>query len=184
MPDIISIAHMLPANASSRNRETRETRAIRYLVVHRDGMDVPGQTPYDPLARYVMQAGKHMRRNWNSSETGPRVRGFGLMWHYRVSADGRIWRTQPEELVTWHTRGANYNGLAICCDLGKYQQPAAAQLAGLRALLDWLCNERPDIPAGRSDVWAHSELQRSPYDRRCPGALLPWVRAYREGLLP
>ena len=108
-------------------------------------------------------------------------RGFGLMYHYRVSADGRIWRTQPEELVTWHARAANYNGLAICCDLGPGQTPPQAQVAALKALLDWLCFHRPEIPASRPDVWGHGELHREGNQTACPGHLLEWVQAYRKG---
>jgi N-acetyl-anhydromuramyl-L-alanine amidase AmpD len=103
------------------------------------------------------------------------------MHHYRVSADGRIWLTQPESLVVWHASAANYNGLAICCDLGFDQEPPEEQLRGLRALLDWLCHERSDITAGRPDVWGHRDLRTGANRTRCPGTLLTWVQAYRQG---
>src|SRR5207249_7205528 len=132
-------------------------------------------TDYDPMQRYIAQAKDHMARNWNT-EGGPIIRGFGLMYHYRVSADGRIWRTQPEELVTWHARAANYNGLAICCDLGPGQSPPRAELRGLKMLLDWLCYQRADIPARQPDVWGHGELHGLTDYAQCPGKLLGWVQ--------
>jgi N-acetyl-anhydromuramyl-L-alanine amidase AmpD len=103
------------------------------------------------------------------------------VYHYRVSADGRIWRTQPETLLTWHAHAANHGGLAICCDLGPGQRPTEKQLEGLKELLDWLCYHRPDIPAGRKEVYGHGELKRDGNRTVCPGLLRKWVQAYRKG---
>jgi hypothetical protein len=185
LPEIIDVSEKLPRNTQSRYWRLRPPGAIRTIVVHYDAVAVPpageGDAPgYDPPARYAAQARYHMEKNWNAGD-GPPVRGFGLMYHYRVSADGRIWRTQPEGLVTWHARDANYAGLAVCCDLGPGQEPAQVQIAGLKALLDWLCTGRPDIPACRKDVWGHGELVREGNSTPCPGALLAWVRLYRNG---
>lgn len=182
-PGITDIIEQLPRNPLSPNWRTRPLQAIRYIVVHYDAVYVPpdgtnGAMGYDPLERYRQQALYHMNKNWNDGP-GPIVRGFGLMYHYRVSADGRLWSTQPEDLVTWHARDANYNGLAVCCDLGPGQSPPKEQLAGLKSLLDWLCYGRPDIPAGRRDVWGHGELHRFGNQTECPGGVLAWVQAYR-----
>ncbi len=87
------------------------------------------------------------------------------------TADGRVWRTQPEELVTWHAHAANLNGLAICCDLGPGQKPTDEQVTALNALLDHLCLHRPDIPAGRKDVWGHGELHKEGNKTTCPGGM-------------
>jgi hypothetical protein len=179
MVEIIEVAEELPRDPKSRYWRGRPLKKITKIVVHYDAVRVP-RGEYDPVERYRAQARYHMARNWNE-DGGPPVYGFGLMYHYRVSADGRVWRTQPEALLTWHARAANYAGLAICCDLGPGQKPTEAQLAGLRSLLDWLCYRRPDIPAGRKDVWGHCELKREGNRTACPGALLPWVQAYREG---
>jgi hypothetical protein len=183
-PDIIDIVGQLPARLDHPYRRTRRLKDIKRIVVHYDAVRVPSpkgcEIGYDPLARYIQQADYHINKNWNESG-GPTIRGFGLMYHYRVSSDGRLWRTQPEQLVTWHARDANFSGLAVCCDLGEGQKPTEAQLAGLRALLDWLCYHRPDIPAGRGDVWGHSELTTAGNHTACPGGLLEWVQAYRQG---
>jgi hypothetical protein len=184
LPDIVDISAKLPRNTQSRHWHFRPLGAIGTIVVHYDAVAVPrlgkgGALGYDPQERYASQARYHMEKNWNGDE-GPPVLGFGLMYHYRVSADGRIWRTQPEELVTWHARQANYGGLAVCCDLGPGQEPTHAQLRGLTDLLDWLCTRRPDIPACRKDVWGHGELVREGNSTACPGELLGWVRDYRS----
>jgi hypothetical protein len=181
---IENIAEQLPRNPAHPQWKLRPVSGITRIVVHYDAVRVPpmkeGVLSYDPVARYTAQARYHVSRNWNNG-SGPVVRGFGLMYHYRVSADGRLWRTQPERLITWHARNANRSGLAVCCDLGAGQSPGAAQLRGLRALLDWLCYRRPDLPAGRSDVWGHGELRAAGNATACPGGLAAWVRAYREG---
>jgi N-acetylmuramoyl-L-alanine amidase len=181
---ITDITLQLPRHPTDPNYRTRPMSAITKIVVHYDAVAVPppkdGALGYDPIARYISQAKYHMGKNWNEGR-GPIVRGFGLMYHYRVSADGRLWRTQPDNLVTWHARNANYAGLAVCCDLGPGQQPTQAQLVGLNALLHHLCYERPDFPASRPDVWGHGELTDAGNHTPCPAALTPWVREYRRG---
>lgn len=184
LPGIANIISSLPRRPGSSNYRTRPISAITKIVVHYDGVAVPasnaGGTAYDPVARYASQANYHISKNWNDG-AGPVVRGFGLMYHYRVSADGRVWQTQPEEAVLWHARAANYGGLALCCDLGPGQQPTPAQLSGLKTLLDHLCYRRPDFPAGRRNVWGHGELTSAGNNTPCPGLLVGWVREYRAG---
>ncbi len=184
MLELIDVVEKLPRNPQDPNWRLRRLADITCIVVHYDAVpiaaSVDGVPGYDPVERYINQARFHMSKNWNEG-AGPAVYGFGLMYHYRVSADGRVWRTQPEELVTWHARAANWHGLAICCDLGPGQPPAEAQLAGLEWLLRRLCYHRPDIPAGRRDVWGHRELGKAGNRTRCPGLLLEWVREFRGG---
>lgn len=187
MLEIKDIIEKLPRNPQDRNWTLRPLSAITRIVVHYDAVHVPAPAAssgsnrgYNPVARYIEQARYHMQKNWNEGD-GPAVRGFGLMYHYRVSADGRVWRTQPEELVTWHAHVTNSCGLAICCDLGDGQPVPAAQLHGLAALLDLLCHHRPDIPAGRRDVWGHGELRAAGNHTTCPGSLLKCVQGYRNG---
>ncbi len=181
MLQIEDIVERLPRNPADRNWRLRPLLNITKIVVHYDAVAVPSEkgAGYDPVARYIEQARYHMQKNWNEG-SGPPVRGFGFMYHYRVSSDGRIWRTQPEELVTWHARAANMNGLAVCCDLGPGQSVPCPQWEGLNTLLMQLCHHRPDLPAGRADVWGHGELRKAGNSTPCPGTLLAWVQAFRE----
>lgn len=50
------------------------------------------------------------------------------------------------------------------------QVPTAAQLASLHALLTWLCYHRPEMPAGRADVFGHGELVQYGNETHCPGS--------------
>src|SRR6476619_3582080 len=99
MPEITEIIHKLPRNPHNPNMLTRPVWAIRRIVVHYDAVPLPfggaAGAGYDPVARYKAQALYHIAKDWNEG-SGPPVPGFGLMYHYRVSGDGRLWCTQPE----------------------------------------------------------------------------------------
>lgn len=185
-PTITNIISDLPRRINTPGYTTRTISSITRIVVHYDAVLVPpppppskeAKPPYNPIARYIDQAKYHINRNWNEGP-GPIVKGFGLMYHFRVSADGRIWQTQPENLVLWHARAANQTSLAICCDLGPGQTPPNAQLKALRDLLNHLCYHRPDFPASRPDVYGHGELTKQGNRTPCPGNLLSFVQSYR-----
>ena len=140
-----------------------------------------GTLGYDPIGRYRRQALHHVERNWNE-DGGPIVRGFGHMYHYRVSADGRLWRTQPEELITWHARAANLNGLGICCDLGPSRMPATHPTGGIEgstrlALLPSPGDSRHE--ARRMGSWRASQAGKQHYVSW--GAALMGASLSREG---
>jgi hypothetical protein len=175
-PDIIDISKDLP-RANPQNVEYRALAEIDRGVWHYDDVLAPEQ--YDPVARYKAQARYHIDKVWGRDRRGRPVHGFGLMYHFRVSRDGRIWQTQPLEIVTWHARGANTRALAICGDLGEHQAPSEAQLRSMVALSDWLTYDRADINIGRAGWWGHGELVADGNDTKCPAAFLPHVRAYR-----
>lgn len=177
-PDIRDIKSRLP-HANTGSMQFRELGTIKRIAVHYD--DEPRGAVYDPFERYVSQANFHINKVWGRDERGRPIYGFGLMYHYKISGDGRIWATQPEELITWHVTEANPDTLGICLDCGEYQQPTKAQLDSLVALLDWLCYERPDMPVGYENVWGHGELREFGNSTACPGPFLPWAIAYRNG---
>jgi hypothetical protein len=184
-PTITDITTDLPRRLNTPMYHTRPLKNITKIVVHYDAVPVPppakeGKSAYNPIARYIDQAKYHINRNWNEGP-GPIVKGFGLMYHYRVSADGQIYQTQPENAILWHARAANQVSLAICCDLGPGQTPPPAQIAALRSLLDHLCYHRPAFPASRKDVYGHGELQKEGNHTPCPGNLLSFVQSYRAG---
>lgn len=183
-PTITNIINTLPRRPDAGAYRIRALSTITRIVIHYDAVAVPqpkqGKPAYDPIARYISQANYHINKNWNEG-AGTAVHGFGLMYHYRISADGRIWQTQPEKLILWHARNANNTALAICCDLGPRQTPPSAQLSALRSLLDHLCYHRPDFPAARKDVYGHGELTKEGNHTTCPGPLLAFVQSYRAG---
>ncbi|MEO5953479.1 MAG: peptidoglycan recognition family protein [Chloroflexia bacterium] len=184
-PTITNIIADLPRKPDSPTYKTRPISAITRIVVHYDAVPIPPPTKqdptstYNPIHRYIDQAKYHIARNWNDGPAGPIVKGFGLMYHYRVSADGQIYQTQPENAILWHARAANPISLAICCDLGPNQTPSDAQLVALFTLLNYLCYHRPDFPASRKDVYGHGELKQQGNRTNCPGDILSFVQSYR-----
>jgi hypothetical protein len=176
-PTIRDIRQLMPS-ANGGWKEYRELRHIRLIVVHYDAQWRPGK--YDAVERLKAQARYHIGKVWGYDRKRRPIYGFGLMYHYSITGDGQVLWTQPEELVTWQARNANPYALGIKCDLGDGQEPTLAQLASLKEVLDWLCYHRPDIPAGRKDVWGHSELTQYGNSTKCPGALLPYVQRYRR----
>lgn len=175
-PPATDIINKLP-HANEGYEAHRPLGAIEIIGVHYDAANRAEQ--YDPLARYLAQAAYHIQKDW---DTGPGyIPGFGLMYHYKISGDGRLWITQPEDLVTWAVNNANRKSLNICVDCGTNQGPTTHQLDTLASTLEWLTNERPEIPAGRADVWGHLELRQYGNSTACPGRLLPYVQQYRAG---
>jgi hypothetical protein len=165
-----------PEHPSYELRTPEEMRRANILAVHYDAERA--DWPYDPVERYKRQARYHMSKDWNP---GPGVaRGFGLMYHYRISPDGRLWRTQPEALVTWNANNANDLVIAVCADLGQGQKPTYEQVQTLQKFLDAMCYERPDLPGIRQgSIWGHGELRQFRNDTSCPGLLGPYVQRYR-----
>jgi hypothetical protein len=184
-PVVWDLADVLPS-AHSELRVARPLSVITRIVVHIDDVHRPAR--YSPSGHYFGQALYHMARNWRTDPRLPPLNGFGLMYHYRISytalAPGeapvaRVWRTQPETLVTWHASSWNYEGLAICVDSAEGQAPQPEILAELHKWLMWTCYRRPEIPARRSDVYGHTEEPST--TKSCPARYLPWVQRFRKG---
>jgi hypothetical protein len=178
-PVIWQLADALPS-ANVRQRRMRPLTAIKRIGIHIDDQVRPVR--YDPARRSYNQAMYHIGRNWQEKAGKAPVYGFGLMYHYKLSYSGgvaRIWRTQPETLVTWHASSWNYEGVALCIDSGAGQAPESAILEELHRWLKWMCYRRPDIPAGQADVWGHTEESNT--TKSCPATYLPWVQRFRKG---
>jgi hypothetical protein len=176
-PVVLDITDRLPT-AHAELRMKRTVGAIKRIVVHIDDQWRPAE--YDAVARYVAQANYHISgRNWNIHPKGKWIPGFGLMYHYKIAGDGQIFRTAAETDVLWHASSWNREGLAICCDCQARQTPTDEQLNALHRLLLWFSYHRPDFPAGRKDVYGHTEEPST--TKSCPAKLLPYVVRFRKG---
>lgn len=177
---------MLPYDPRRPYLQKRKIGEIDYLAVHYDEITLPerGLPQESDLPRMVGIARYHMAKNWVAPRQKPAY-GHGFMYAYYVTPSA-VYQTRPEDDVTWSVCDGNRKTLSICCSLGKGQEPPARLLTNLRGLLLWLCYQRPDFPAGRSDVYGHGELGRiyggGPdfgNNTVCPGGLLEWVRLFR-----
>jgi hypothetical protein len=165
------VRHLLP-RANLANLERRPTAAIELIALHWDG-GAPLAEGYSPLAHYVAEALFHIRKNW-----GGGVPGHGLMYHYKLARDGRLFWTRDWQDVTWSVMAANRRALNICLDATDGQPPTEAQLAALPHLLDWLAARLPRT-AGR--VYGHGELLADGNRTSCPGPDLLRVAAGERG---
>lgn len=104
-----------------------------------------------------------------------RIGADSLMYHFVVFSDGSLWQTRDLDLIAWHCAHpyGNEHSIAIHLPIGGNQQPTAAQLASLSALLDALGR---DYNFPRSAVRGHQEWSAT----ACPGVpLMGWLRSWR-----
>lgn len=157
---------------------TRKWKQIQLIVVHWDGGPAPIPERYDPVEYYQWEARLHIARNWANPGEKP-IYGYGLMYHLKISRDGRRWIVRPDTDEVWAAMGANPIGYMICVDANPQSPPTADQKASLREALD---EARRASGLPRSAVWGHGELvQYGNAGNECPGdELRELVREYRE----
>lgn len=193
-PEIENVEAQLAHNPQSaalyqRNRSLTD---IAQLVTHWNGPPV-AQSPAQELGVLQSDARYHcFERDW-SPDPHTVVRGFSIMYHFSVGQSGRIRQMNPIERMLWHVTNGNWSAVGTLCIMGEGQRPSAAMLASLRALYDWLCADRPDLPnLDHTGVWGHGECgglygggPQWGNSTTCPGPdLLAWTRAYRRGEAP
>ncbi len=170
-PAVHDIRGALPI-APWNQHATRDAALIRMLVVHWDGGPVALPAAYDPVAYYRTEAAYHIAKNW-----GEGSHGYGLMYHEKISRDGRTWLTRPDTDVVWAATQANPFGYMICVDANEYSPPTIEQKTVLRLRLDAL---RARYGLSRGAVWGHGELISYGNQTGCPGDdLLDLIREYR-----
>ena len=168
-----SLLASLPVEARN-ELELRPRSAIRLVVVHWDGSEVPFGEGYDPATVYAREARAHIGKDWGGGSYG-----YGLMYHERVSRVGQVWLTRPAEHVVWACRGANSISYNVCVDAGPEWDPTHAQVAVLGGRVEQL---RTGLGLPRSAVWGHGELLQYGNQTECPGDYLTeWCRRYRRG---
>ena len=147
--------------------------AIKLIVVHWDVSEAPFADGYDPPAVYAREARAHIAKDWGGGSYG-----YGLMYHERVSRDGRIWLTRPAEHVAWACSAANRLSYNLCVDAGPDWDATPSQVA---ALADRVERLRTDFALPGTAVWGHGELLAYGNQTQCPGDLLTsWCRQYRR----
>lgn len=141
---IEDIVDKLPRH-KSRRYGNRSLSKIKYFVVHHSSVD--GQTAYD-YARYHVNT-----RGW-----------AGIGYHYVITKEGKIERTNRHETVSFHVANRNTECLGICVS-GDFEQhkPTRAQRAALVWLLRRLNSELPN-----RTIKGHLDFQSTD----CPGKFL------------
>ena len=171
---IQDIIHKLP-RANPMNLAKRTLAQINRLVIHWDGGALIPEG-YDPLTYYVSEANYHIKKDWGGGSFGT-----GIMYHYKVSRQGGLYKVRPETDVVWAAMSANTTGLMLCVDATEGQPPTQAQLVMVDKFANWVWTQRPDLPnLVKRNIWGHGELVAEGNSTSCPGpALLTRVKALR-----
>jgi len=187
---IYDVSQMLPQHPTK--HYNRRERPIDQIYIHKSGADgPPGYKGYQACAFYCVN-----HRKWP-----------GVPYHfwlarepdYDTNANMVIYQGQPEDIVSWHTGGANTWSVGIGVQ-GNYdgdwdlvdgipdiqKRPTPKQLIMLDALVTHLAKQlQLDIttPAKRPALSGHWEGPRP--KAVCPGdALRLWVMERRESTPP
>jgi N-acetyl-anhydromuramyl-L-alanine amidase AmpD len=152
-----------------RNEEwlKRDIAGINYIVVHHSASRM--QDNEEAMLQQHMNA--HTGQGWP-----------GLSYHFVIAKSGKIYQINEFDDLTY-TDGINSESLAILVD-GYFhpdvnEVPTLAQLSSLQELLDNLCSEHPEFPAGQGEVVGHREHSHAA--TACPGEnLIQYVIRYRD----
>jgi hypothetical protein len=143
-PIIEDISARLPRHPSERYSR-RELSAIKYLVVHHSA--IPPDKGPEVIARYHVE-----KQGWP-----------GIGYHYFIDPQGKIYQTNPLEVISYHARTYNSSGVGICL-AGDFTNstPPMAQISALGHLCAFLLEK---LGLDKSAIVGHQELVPT----ICPG---------------
>lgn len=143
-PPVEDISDKLPRHPVGRYAK-RELGAIKYLVVHHSAIP-PNRGP-EFIARYHVE-----KQGWP-----------GIGYHYFIDQKGKIYQTNPLEIVSYHTRAYNSSAVGICL-AGDFTStiPPMAQISALGHLCAYLLEK---LNLSKEAIVGHQELLPT----ICPG---------------
>lgn len=199
--EVIDVRGELPVNPNPLYRYgllAGGLAGVEYLIVHWTGdafttavlaqMGVPDIGGDGVIDAELSVADERRLLSWYAAYHWAKDGGTwgGLAYGLLVLPSGRIYVAWDVGTLTYHAwTGANRRSYALSCPISRGVPPTPAQVQGLLAALTVLCEETPEIPAGRSQVYGHGEATflDSRNSTSCPGTVLPHVRAFRDGTL-
>lgn len=95
----------------------------------------------------------------------------GIAYPYMAFPSGRIHINWDIGTLTYHAFSVNGHSIAVCCPNSNGQEPTAKQLVAINSIWWVLCEKTPEIPAGWSNLWGHTECKQfdSANQTICPG---------------
>jgi len=152
--------------ASGRSWYTRNMNTVKKITVHHTASTANSNDDEKMLRTH---ANYHISRGW-----------AGLSYHYIIAKSGRIYNINSNNWVTWHD-SHNWDSLSICLDgyfhPDRNEKPTEKQLKSMAYLLNVLCTQHPEFPAGYDDIVWHGERSATAC---CGNNLIPYVREFRE----
>lgn len=172
LPGTINIQNKLPRTDWIIGKRPTTTS----ITIHYSGPPVPEYRQHGDglIEQLIIDALWQMRAGWGGTKAG----APGLMYHFVVAADGRVYQTRDVDEILWHCahQDGNTNGLSVHFPLGGFQDATPVQWQAGLALIGSL-RARYSVPVRR--VLGHLEWKHA---TACPGRLQPRVEAYRGGL--
>jgi hypothetical protein len=145
--------------------QKRPVGNIQKLVVHHSAYRHDNQ---DDLSRM-----ENMSR-WHTNEGWP-----GLSYHFVITRNGNIYQINDYDDLTW-TDTENTNSLSVLVDgyfHDNIDKPTMEQLASMENLLTHFCNDHPEFPAVRRDIYGHRDIVPTAC---CGDDLYNYVQEYKE----
>lgn len=143
---VINVVDDLPKHSSEKYGK-RKRKDITGVSIHHSGTE--GGTLQD-FARY------HVQYNYWP----------GIAYHYVVTKDGTIYKTQPNTSVSWHTGGHNQNNLSIMI-VGNYSKKEPPEVQ-FEALIQITRAVMVAYSIGVSSILGHNEFSGHGANA-CPG---------------
>lgn len=136
----------LPTSGTYRSRRTS---TIQKIIIHHSAMDP--KLPIRHIADY-------------HTKPEPQGRGWpGIGYHFVITQDGTVYRTNPVDRISYHVSGHNTNSIGICMhNTLQHYPPPRRQLYATRALIRKLRRDHPTI---QETPIFHNELSST----ECPG---------------
>lgn len=146
----------------------RELKAIDKIVVHHTAVKQNGKLEID---RIKTDAAFHVSKGWGH-----------IAYHYMIGISGTVYQCYGLQEIGAHAGdwAVNKSSVAVCLDGDLSLEPLKSeQLASLWSLLDYLCTQRPDLPAVvKGTIKTHREVR--PLPTACPSERVQKiVDAYR-----
>ena len=122
--------------------------SIRYIVVHHGAALGDGLPRIRAYARYHVES-----LGWP-----------GIGYHFGVTKDGTIYRTNPLEVISYHVGGYTSRSVGVVL-VGHYdvEDPPSEQMAAAKHLCAWLCST---LGLGPESVRGHREFPGA--HKTCP----------------
>lgn len=131
-------------------------------TVHWTG--TPVTWPNEPEKQLEAYARFHIQKDWNPPNG---AYGDGIMYHYAVAQDGRVFQCRDETAILYNTGAAgNYESISVLCIVGEGQSPTQNMLYGLDDILTKLA---------RPGLYGHRDYGTS----FCPGNVIyNWLQGW------
>ena len=161
--------------AEGRSWNQRDVKGVEVITVHHTASNL--NATEDEILKSIY-ATHHDKNGW----AGFAYHYFYIPKRFDKGHSGKWIKLNNYTDVTWHDTH-NWDSIGVCVhgyyhpDINNTLEPE--DFANIKKMLDWLCTENPEFPAGESNVFGHRDRSAT----ACPGDYFyPYVSEYRTKL--